>query len=705
MFVYISPIDKKDNLCYNHDVCVTYYIKGDGIMKRKWITAAILLLMLSAAPAVTAYADDESNPPGETNWYTREDGRLGYHLADGTAATGEQEIDGMPYLFTEEGALRTGWQTVGGKRYYYSQDGAAALGWLEWRDEYYFITQENGKQTGAFKLDDNSYIFDSYGVQQKGLFSFEDKWYYGGESGKLASGETEIDGVPYFFAEDGTMLGGWQTGSDGITRRYDSEDGKIVKGWISEEGQEYYSDAEKGRLTGLQTLNGKQYYFDVNGVLQKGLLLADGVWVYADRFGVIGAVTGEVKAEDGNLLILSEGSVVQTGWQTASDGVTRYFDPKTGSFVTGWIKDETGTAYLDAAKGKLTGMQKIGDSTFYFNASGIMQTGWIRLDTGSYYASESGALLTGWQTVDAQKVFFLADGRLATGAVTVDGKPMVFDAAGLPVSGWYLSAEGYAYYCAPAGYPVTGSQTVDGTAYTFGTDGTLRNAMRAFNGKMMIFPESGKRVTGWYTAPDGKRYCCTVEGEVLTGWHTIGNAMYYLGADGVLAVSTTVDGFTIDANGVARNENAIAADKEIASFGTTPLAVYQSFVTRYRYYNMETTKTYAQIKATGWPTLVTYLLKNRRGVCYYLAATLDFYFNRMGLTTRMVHATHSTGDHYWVQVLSDGTWWNYDPTYNNRGAITLDDIIKRGTYTVYGYIDVVYDRRGAYVTETYTKYS
>ena len=67
MFVYISPIDKKSNLCYNHDVCDTYYIKGDGIMKRKWITAAMLLLMLSAAPAVTAYADDEPNPPGETN--------------------------------------------------------------------------------------------------------------------------------------------------------------------------------------------------------------------------------------------------------------------------------------------------------------------------------------------------------------------------------------------------------------------------------------------------------------------------------------------------------------------------------------------------------------------------------------------------------------------------------------------------------------
>ena len=187
---------------------------------------------------------------------------------------------------------------------------------------------------------------------------------------------------------------------------------------------------------------------------------------------------------------------------------------------------------------------------------------------------------------------------------------------------------------------------------------------------------------------------------------TVGKAMYYFGEeDGVLAVSTTIDDFTIDANGVAKNANAIIADAQIAAAGTTASAVYKSFVARYRYSKIENTRTYAQIKAAGWESLITYLLANKRGVCYYLAAGLDFFYNRMGFTTRMVHATHDTGDHYWVQVLTINGWLNFDPTYNNRCAITWDDIIARGKYSVYGYIYVDYDRRGAYVDETYVNYT
>jgi hypothetical protein len=281
---------------------------------------------------------------------------------------------------------------------------------------------------------------------------------------------------------------------------------------------------------------------------------------------------------------------------------------------------------------------------------------------------------------------------------------LLFDSEGkLTGEGWYIDAAGSIYYCESFGKAVTGSYTVDNTAYTFGENGKLLDTFVTIGGDIRLVDAEGKKVTGWYSAPTGEKYCLTVDGIVLTGWHTIGTNMYYFSASGVMAVSTTVDGFTIDANGVARTANAIAADAALAGYGTqTAYNVYANFVSNYRYVNIEATRTYQQLKTAGWESLITYLLANRRGVCYYLAATLDYFYQRMGLTTRMVHATHSTGDHYWVQVLVNGTWLNYDPTYKNRNGITLSDIIARGAYKIYGYIDVIYDRRGAYVSETYT---
>ena len=58
--------------------------------------------------------------------------------------------------------------------------------------------------------------------------------------------------------------------------------------------------------------------------------------------------------------------------------------------------------------------------------------------------------------------------------------------------------------------------------------------------------------TGWLTF-DGERYCFYTSGKMTSGiWVEIGGKHYYFYPDGTLATSTTVDGYTVDADGVRK---------------------------------------------------------------------------------------------------------------------------------------------------------
>ena len=127
----------------------------------------------------------------------------------------------------------------------------------------------------------------------------------------------------------------------------------------------------------------------------------------------------------------------------------------------------------------------------------------------------------------------------------------------------------------------------------------------------------------------------------------------------------------------------------------------------YLYDNTETARTIDQLMAAGWDSLITPTLK-RHGVCYDLAAALDFTFKRAGYTSRVIYTWHNS-HHYWVQVLIDGFWWNYDPTYGmNRCHITIAEASAKDKaaggpgYTERGYVDAVYDKKGAMISAKYT---
>lgn len=638
-----------------------------------------------------------------------ENGKRYYYDAKGNKAVGNVEIEGITYVFAPNGVQQLGWQSVDDKRFYFDKNGEAKFGWIEWRGENYYVSRKNGKLTGEATTDEGEKLeFDEYGVRDKWQLVADGSWTYA-----EATGETEIDGKPYLFSDKGILLTGWQTAADGITRFYDAETHEILTGWVTaKNGVRSYADPETGRLTGWQTIEAKKYLFDAKGVLVTGL--------YTD------------------------------------EGKTYYFDAD-GLMQTGFIETTDGTRYFNKSGVMQTGMQPIDGNVYYFNESGIMQIGFRDLpaadgNTYRYLFNAQGIMQTGWHVVGDYRYYFTDDGIMMKEPVVLDGKTYLIDSLGHMVKGWYTAPDGSKYYANETGQAVTGLQTIgtdvyyfsiegimqigfrdltgaDGNSYRylfnaegkmqtgwhvvgdyryyFSASGIMARSLTVIDGKTYLFDQNGHTISGWYTAPNGSRYYGGTDGQALTGWQELPTQSSYFNANGVMAVSTTIDGYSIDANGSARSQRAITADKYIANSNKTVNGVYQSFYTPNYYASMETARTTQQLLNAGWDKLIDYTFANNRGVCYYLAAALDFVFQRAGFETRVVYAWHNS-HHYWVQVKIDGVWWNYDPTYRyQRSHLTLAqqnqaDINNGGPgYTLRGYVHAKYDHRGNLISATY----
>ena len=99
--------------------------------------------------------------------------------------------------------------------------------------------------------------------------------------------------------------------------------------------------------------------------------------------------------------------------------------------------------------------------------------------------------------------------------------------------GWTQNESGqWFYYSQTTGKALTGWQTIDGNRYYFNANGTMR--------------------TGWLDL-NGERYCFYTSGKMVSGaWVKIGEKHYYFYEDGKLATNTTIDGYTVGADGARK---------------------------------------------------------------------------------------------------------------------------------------------------------
>ena len=184
------------------------------------------------------------------------------------------------------------------------------------------------------------------------------------------------------------------------------------------------------------------------------------------------------------------------GFLDALDAVTSGVDQIDEAKAGAWVKDAVGWWYryedgsypasmsaqidgatyrFDARGYMVTGWALEGGHWFYHGASGAQVAGWTNVNGTWYYLDPaSGAMATGWVFVSGTWYYLGASGAMATGWVYVDGTWYYLTPSGAMAIGW-LHEGGSWYYLDPAtGAMVTGSQQVNGVAYTFGPDGRMR---------------------------------------------------------------------------------------------------------------------------------------------------------------------------------------------------------------------------------------
>ncbi len=380
-------------------------------------------------------------------------------------------------------------------------------------------------------------------AEQSGSWVQDDKRrYYIYENQTVAIGAVTIDDTTYLFAPNGVQQIGWQD-VDGIRRYYDPETGEPVTGFLQWRGGEYYIDPQLGKQTTLFTADDKTYLADIYGVLQKDAWCEiEGAWYYGNADGT--PLKGEAMLQDAPYLF-SEDHQLLTGWQTASDGITRRYDISsegTPEIQTGWLTIENNTYYADAETGMLCGMQTIEEQTYLFDETGIMQTGFCQLDDKRIFLAENGAMQTGWFTLEQQTYYAESDGAIVTGLQTIENDLYAFDEAGVMLTGWQSISE-QNYYFDTQGKAYIGLQQIGEDTYYFNTAGVMQTGSINENGVLCFLDAEGKRIDGFRQTDAGKTYVSPLTGEIVIGWTTVGTDQYYFDENGIAATGIiTLDG-------------------------------------------------------------------------------------------------------------------------------------------------------------------
>ena len=150
-----------------------------------------------------------------------------------------------------------------------------------------------------------------------------------------------------------------------------------------------------------------------------------------------------------------------------------------------FVKDDSVTG-TEKVEEKLTGWQYIADKWYFFDQDGMKKTGWVN-DGSWYYLAADGSMQTGWKFISGKWYYLNSAGSMQTGWLNQGGK-------------WY-----YLY-----------------------SDGAM--------------------ATGWAKV-DGVWYYLNTSGALVTGWFQAGSKWYYAYSSGALAVNTTINGYTLNANG------------------------------------------------------------------------------------------------------------------------------------------------------------
>ena len=140
----------------------------------------------------------------------------------------------------------------------------------------------------------------------------------------------------------------------------------------------------------------------------------------------------------------------------------------------------------------------------------------------------------------------VSDGSLYTNA-EVDLVLEKTDSYNVVKDQWVQEEAGWKYYF--NNKAVTGWKQIEGKWYFFNAEGVSQKWWVQDNGTWYYLNGSGELQTGWLQ-DNGTWYYLEGSGALkVSQWFEVNGKWYYVDATGALAVNTTVDGYTVNANG------------------------------------------------------------------------------------------------------------------------------------------------------------
>ena len=452
-----------------------------------------------------------------------------YYVDGKYLVSGRHEIDGKTYYFSN-------YVMVSDRRYgsfYLGKDGAALTGWFKVDGEWYYAEEDGWLWYGPAEIDGVKYLFDE-GRMVTSDFVYNYTIYRIGSNGVVKSTEKLKDGWNYvgiyaYYCKNGEFYTGW-VGDTYIdygtkvfdSRVYDSENkayyyfdknGRCVfNKWIQPYtgSTVYYYAGYDGKLktNGWASINGSWYYFDMDGWMQTGVVVDNGVTYFLDRNGKLIKTFDKISDGwhqlDGSWLYAINGRFV------ANDVV--YIDGKYYKFGSDGCMDKNYVSWrvfgADGAMKVGAGWYQIGSFWYHLGLQGAYEYDkWIVENGNKYYVN--GSMVTGYYVMDEELYYFDNNG--------------VFKGKRGVTNGWY-QAGGEWYYFQNGKVVVDEIITIGGVKYAFNYNGhmiTNQKFSSYINGRYVsyFFGANGAAVTkeGIYKTSEGKQVYVGKDGKAYYG--------------------------------------------------------------------------------------------------------------------------------------------------------------------------------------------
>lgn len=593
----------------------------------------------SEAASATSDTNSETNVTGG-QYYSDAYGHWHYKDASGKDLTGPQTVDGVKVYFRDSGVQVKGefaWDghyydkdsgalvtnkfvKEYGRTYYVDENGNKAIGSKEINGAWNYFDKHGELITNNFAPDGRYY--DKYGKQvdfgRNRYFELNGEWYYAGNDGAILKGPQTIDGVKVYFHQNGIQAKGYfvKDEEDNKSRYYDKDTGALATNQYviaynpsNHQNERYYVNDEGIRLTGPQTIDGKQVYFDTYEGSQVFDNFADDGYFYDQDGNRVNLGINRYVQVKGNWYYVGEDGKTLRGEQTI-DGAHVYFeyggkqvkgdfdynkqfhDKDSGNLVTNrfvTVKDKTyfiggdskaikGATVIDNTEyffDEKTGAQVKGDfasnDKYYDGITGaLVINSYVQVDKDWYYVGNDGKRLKGSQTINNVPVYFDPyDGKQAKGVFGNDGYFYDKDSGAkidLGTNRYVFINENW-YYLNEEGKILKGDQTIDGVQVHFDpyygnqikgeftdSSGYVVKANSYTSPVKFYDKDSGALVKNQYFNNNGKWYYADAEGNILKGSQTIDGVHVYFDSYGVQAKDTVLDGYYYDKDSGARKE-------------------------------------------------------------------------------------------------------------------------------------------------------